>query len=57
MPGLYHQDALLLRELRHCHSYLLEVFLQFVGIDAKRCRNILMTKYLADGRNRYMLKD
>jgi hypothetical protein len=33
-------------ELRHSHSYLLEVFLEFVGIDAHRYCKILVIKYL-----------
>ena len=46
---------MLLRELRHSHSYLLEVFLQFVCVDAHRYRRIGVTEYLADQRDRYVL--
>ena len=47
--------ALFLRELRHSHSYLLEVFLEFVCVDAHRDRRISVTEYLADQRDRYVL--
>ena len=44
-----------LRELRHSHSYLLEVFLEFVSVDAHGDRGISVTEYLADRCNRYVL--
>ena len=44
-----------LRELRHSLSDLLEVFLQFVCVDAHRDRRISVTEYLADQRDRYVL--
>jgi len=44
-----------LRELRHSHSYLLEVFLQFVSVDAHGDRRVGVTKYLADRRYRHVL--
>jgi len=42
-----------LRELRHSHSYLLEVFLQFVCVDAHRYCRIIVTEYLADPYDSY----
>ena len=47
--------ALFLRELRHSHSYLLEVFLEFVCVDAHGDRRIRVTEYLADQRDRHVL--
>jgi hypothetical protein len=44
-----------LSELRHSHSYLLEVFLEFVCVDAHRYRRVGVSKYLADCRNRHVL--
>ena len=44
-----------LREFRHSLSYLLEVFLEFVCVDAHGDRRISVTENLADQRDRYVL--
>ena len=55
MPTTLAPKRMLLRELRHSHSYLLEVFLQLVCVDAHGYRRISVTEYLADCRNRHVL--